>query len=299
MARKEKGMLVSSRHHWFEINDQKWWPQFLREKVQDVLTLLWSSTQPLVVPNAPAALAAQVLTSTLGPNISDYVYVDFASGAGGPTPYIERTVNSSLSSQGKTPVNFVLSDIAPHLSAWTALSHQSPNLSYIPTPVDAANAPPTADLLANVPAAEGKKVLRLFNLAFHHFDDPLASSILRNTIETSDGFAIFELQSRHPSSFVTISLMWPLLMISSWWHFRRSLSHLFFTYVLPAVPVVVVFDGYVSSIRTRTVEEVEGLLRGAVGEERLEREGWRVQSGWVRHSWPTGWMSWIICTKGD
>ena len=299
MARKTKPMLVSRRHHFFEINDQKWWPQFLREKVQDVLTLLWSSTQPVVVPTAPAALAAQVLSSTLGPNISDYVYVDFASGAGGPTPHMERTVNTSLSSQSKPPVNFVLSDIAPHLSAWKALSHESANLSFIPTSVDAANAPPPSDLLRNVPDVEAKKVMRLFNLAFHHFDDDLAAQILRNTIDTSDGFAIFELQSRHPSSFVTISLMWPLLMISSWWHFRRSASHLFFTYVVPAVPFVVVFDGYVSSIRTRTVEEVESLLRQSVGEERLAREGWKVKSGWVKHSWPTGWMSWIICTKGD
>jgi hypothetical protein len=49
-------------------------------------------------------------------------------------------------------------------------------------PVDAANAP--TDLIRH----DGKKLFRLFFLAFHHFDDPLARDILRNTIETADGF---------------------------------------------------------------------------------------------------------------
>ncbi len=60
------------------------------------------------------------------------------------------------------------------------------NLSYISKPVDATNAP--KDLLV---AHEGndKKVFRMFNLAFHHFDDELAKKILKNTLETADGFA--------------------------------------------------------------------------------------------------------------
>jgi len=48
---------------------------------------------------------------------------------------------------------------------------------------------PTADaLLKNMPDMKGKKVMRLFSLAFHHFDDDLAGKVLENTIETSDGF---------------------------------------------------------------------------------------------------------------
>jgi hypothetical protein len=36
----------------------------------------------------------------------------------------------------------------------------------------------------------------LFNLSFHHFDDQSATKLLKNTMETSDGIAIIELQDR-------------------------------------------------------------------------------------------------------
>ena len=59
-------------------------------------------------------------------------------------------------------------------------------MSYVAEGVDAANAP--KDLLRHVAGVEEKKVMRLFSLAFHHFDDDLAAKILENTAETADGF---------------------------------------------------------------------------------------------------------------
>jgi hypothetical protein len=63
---------------------------------------------------------------------------------------------------------------------------KSENLSYVADGVDAANVPD--NLLRNVEGVQGKKVMRLFSLAFHHFDDGLAARILDNTAETGDGF---------------------------------------------------------------------------------------------------------------
>lgn len=80
---------------------------------------------------------------------------------------------------------FVLTDLHPHEAEWAAACKRSKHLSYIADPVDASDAP--ADLIARY-TAPGKKVFRLYNLAFHHFDDGLARAMLRNTIETSDGF---------------------------------------------------------------------------------------------------------------
>lgn len=116
------------------------------------------------------------------------MYVDFASGAGGPTPYIEKQLNQQLAQEGKQEVNFVLSDISPHLPAWTAASKKSSNLHYIRNSVDASAAPMKEKLLEEVTDTEGKGVMRLFSLAFHHFDDELAKKILKNTVDTSDGF---------------------------------------------------------------------------------------------------------------
>lgn len=80
----------------------------------------------------------------------------------------------------------MLTDLKPHPEAWKTLTKTSENLSYVAEGVDAANAP--KDLLRDVEGVQGKKVIRLFSLAFHHFDDKLAERILDNTAETADGF---------------------------------------------------------------------------------------------------------------
>lgn len=120
--------------------------------------------------------------------MSKYVYVDFASGAGGPTPFIEKQLNAQLRNEGKEEVDFVLSDISPHVQAWKQACKKSDNLHYIAESVDASAAAPAKELLKDVPNTEKKGVMRLFSLAFHHFDHDLAASILKNTVETSDGF---------------------------------------------------------------------------------------------------------------
>lgn len=160
----------------------------------------WTLSLPLIQPSSPAKLVASTISRILGARVSDYTYVDFASGAGGPTPYIEQALNkeilirsSSSSNNAIEPVKFVLTDLKPHTEAWKTLSAKSDNLSYVARGVDAANAP--RDLLDGVvtegvdgDGKEKKKVMRLFSLAFHHFDDDLASKILENTAETADGF---------------------------------------------------------------------------------------------------------------
>jgi hypothetical protein len=86
-------------------------------------------------------------------------------------------------------------------------------------------------------------------------------------------------------------------MLTSWYHFYRSPTHLIFTYLIPLIPIVVVFDGIISSLRTRTPEEVRELLRRNVGEDRLRREGWTFRNGSEMHTTPVGWLDWIVCTK--
>ncbi|RVX74669.1 hypothetical protein B0A52_01796 [Exophiala mesophila] len=302
---------LNIRRHFFEVNDQPWFPPYLREKVQDYLTLGWTNRFPIIQSISPAALAAQILTQVLGlSRVAEYVYVDFASGAGGPTPYIERHLNRTLRDHSQSqrndqdPVQFVLTDINPHVSAWEAIVKKSDNVAYVRKSVDATDAPEASELLDCVAGGrigrekkKKKKVMRLFSLAFHHFDDDLAAKVLENTVKTSDGFCIFELQSRHLSSFITITLLWPLAMAITPFYFGNSLGHLFFTYLVPIVPFIWVYDGYISCLRTRTPNEVKALLRNRVSNEELQ--GWTFKSGQSCHTWPIGWFHWIICYKND
>ena len=183
----------------------------------------------------------------------------------------------------------MLTDIHPHLEAWTEAAKKSDHLHYVARSVDAGNAP--RDLLAS--RGEGK-VFRMFNLAFHHFDDELADKILRNSMDTAEGFGIFELQARTVSSLLMVLLIGPLMMVITPFYFWRSPGHLFFTYVVPVIPFVLVADGIVSSLRTRSAEEVMAMVGKGRGVE-----GWRFESGSECHTWPIGEMSWIVGLRQD
>jgi hypothetical protein len=181
------------------------WPNYLREKVQSGLTLAWTFRMPVLQKTSPAQLVASTLRRVLSSSVTDYTYVDFCAGAGGPTPFIEHDLNEQLkldqqkslaassehtvkptasanNDEDNGAVKFVLTDLHPHIPEWTKAAAKSEHLSFVSKPVDAANAP--TGLIKH----DGKKTFRLFFLAFHHFDDPLAREILRNTLETADGF---------------------------------------------------------------------------------------------------------------
>ncbi|KAK3316447.1 hypothetical protein B0H66DRAFT_295354 [Apodospora peruviana] len=300
------------RMHLFEIDDQTWFPAFLRAKVQAALTVAWTTHVPMLQTSSPAQLVARVLSSSLGQTIRDYVFIDFCAGGGGPTPSIEthlnRTLTSSLSDKEEEPVLFVLTDLHPHTESWRAAAALSPNLTYIPESVDAANCPPDLISSYKTPSSSEKpkrKIFRLFNLAFHHFDDPLAKAILRNTVNTSDAFGIFELQQRNFLGFITCCLFGiGIFLCAPYYAFKwRSPATLLFTYLIPVLPFVLVFDGWMSALRTRTPDEVEALLRtctdteGGSGEEIAA--SWEVRSGRETFMWPVGELNWIICAKKE
>ena len=166
------------------------------------------------------------------------------------------------------------------------------------SPVDAANCP--SDLLSRTSVPEkSKRQFRLFSLAFHHFPDIIAVRILRNTLATSDGFAILELQGRDLGNLFIVLCMWPMLLLGSWYWFWGCWGHLFFTYAVPIVPLVIVFDGLVSCLRTRREGEVMKLIREAVRGDEGGLEGWRFETGGELHTWPTGTMQYFIGIKED
>ncbi|KAH7319704.1 hypothetical protein B0I35DRAFT_478030 [Stachybotrys elegans] len=239
---------------------------------------------------APSEYAADRLVQELGADVSSYTYIDFCAGGGGPTPSIEKAVNDQLRARGAPCVDFVLTDLYPNVGAWTRATDGKPHISYEAASVDASDVPKH---LFERAGAGGKKVMRLFNLAFHHFDDPLATKILKNTVETSDGFAIFELQGRDltglfgPMAFGLGGVLLAPFYALLW----RSPIVFFFSSFIPIIPFVLMFDGWISALRTRTPDEVEALLRSCGA----DTSDWEVRSGSVCTHWPVGYMHWIIC----
>lgn len=325
---------------------------------------------PPLQPVSPANHVSRILEAEVGEaRLSEYVFVDFCAGGGGPTPSIERYLNEGVLEDGswggqrwvgggdsdKTvttvttngngtmtkqekssaakpngakasssppptplrkkrsrPVHFVLTDLHPHIPNWARAASQSPNMHYAPHPVDAADAPP--DLLSTIEPplspsrsssssstrnnSSSPKTFRTFHLSFHHFPDPLASRILHNTMTTSSGFAIIELQDRHLSSFLSVCLLGlGVMLFSPMFAWRwRSPGTLFWSWVIPVLPFVLVWDGWMSSVRSRTLDEVQDMMN-TCGVAADEVAKWRVRSGRVTHLPPWAEVHWIIATK--
>lgn len=72
--------------------------------------------------------------------------------------------------------------------------------------------------------------------------------------------------------------------------YRYSPLHLFFTYVVPLFSVVCSFDGFVSTLRCRTPEELRELLR----QPDLDVSEWEFTSGNRMMIWPFLHIYWFM-----
>jgi hypothetical protein len=97
--------------------------------------------------------------------------------------------------------------------------------------------------------------------SFHHFSPEEARAILQNAVEAGQGIGIFEITRRAPS---TIALMFPwAIMLFVFTPLIRPFrwSRLLCTYVVPIIPLVLLFDGVVSCLRTYQPQELREMVK--------------------------------------
>jgi hypothetical protein len=92
--------------------------------------------------------------------------------------------------------------------------------------------------------------LRTLFATFHHFAPATAQAVLKDAFEQRRPICIFEATSRSPAA-IALSLLFPLMV----WVVTPSIRpisgfQIFFTYLVPVLPVLVFWDGLVSHLRT-------------------------------------------------
>lgn len=92
----------------------------------------------------------------------------------------------------------------------------------------------------------------------------------------------------------SIVILSPFITTLLW--FWDSPMHLFFTYLIPLVPLFYAIDGYVSCIRTRTPKETDDLLRRQTD---LDLSGWDFKSGEQLVLPPFGYLYYYIGVKKE
>ncbi|KAL3462756.1 hypothetical protein BJX64DRAFT_258549 [Aspergillus heterothallicus] len=264
------------RIQFHELGDQPWCPSWLHHHEQFSLTQLWNLLVPLWSNGSLATQACTVIQDHLR-NLPQYTIVDICAGAGGPTPIIEQTLNAHAEKQGREAVKFVLTDMFPPVDEWAKIAARQPNVSYVTESVDAR-----AVKRLSGTVSEGKKECRIFNICFHHFDDEDARGILRSAVCEADAFVIFEITARDVPTclYSPLVFFWGFYVSLRW--YWRSPIHLIFTYLIPIAPLALWVDGLISCLRTRTPNEIEGLL----AESGADLTGWKVSSGERSVQWP-------------
>ena len=193
---------------------------------------------------APYRGAAPLLARALR-SAGDTHIIDLCSGGGGPWLDLVRRIPAA---GGPVP-HVLLTDWFPNRAAFARLQEMS-------SAAIAGDADPVS--ATAVPARLAG--FRTLFTALHHFPPAEAHAILADAVRARQGIAVFEVTRRTPFALLGI-LFFPLLVLL-FTPFIRPFrwSRLFWTYLVPLVPLAVWFDGTVSCLRTYTPEELDALV---------------------------------------
>jgi hypothetical protein len=211
------------RYQLFEFLDQPWLPGRLRAAAANYLKAAYKTT------SLPAAWA-EIIVGVLERCGRDRI-VDLGSGCGGPM----ELVMSRMDKLGYHP-GVTLTDLYP-------LKIRSP-IDYWPHSVNAACVP-----------LELAGIRTLF-LSFHHLAPATARAVLRHACEQREPICIFEATARTAPA-IALSFLIPVLVLLVTPSIRPiSAFQIFFTYLIPLVPLLAFWDGLVSQLRTYSVAEL-------------------------------------------
>ena len=224
------------RLHLIEIHEQGWCPGAVRKAETDYLQFTIAATKPY-------AAMVPILASALQRTGTQQV-LDLCSGAAGPWLWLhpvlaERGVNVSV----------CLTDKYPNREAFGGASRPTAQaITYHPEPVDATRVP------GELPG------FRTMFTAFHHFRPEQARAVLADAVRQRQGIAVFEATQRDALALVLTLLVVPLMVLFMTPFIRPfRWSRLLWTYLVPVLPIVTLFDGLVSCLRTYSVQELRDL----------------------------------------
>jgi hypothetical protein len=244
------------RVQFIELHEQPWFPSSLRADVTDALQFgfnllhAYEPVAPLLqsVIDSDGSRMNAGQSSTM-PSSTGQSIVDMCSGGGGPWLDLARQLRCGDADGKSGGLQVWLTDKYPNLEAFQSVSASSDHrISFYPEPVDAMKVPGAL------------KGLRTMFTSFHHFPPEDARAILQNAVDAGESIGIFEATKRAPSTmaliFVGILLMFlhtPRIRPFRW-------SRLLWTYLIPVIPLVLLFDGVVSCLRTYRPQELRGIV---------------------------------------
>ena len=182
--------------------------------------------------------------------------VDLCSGGGGPALAIADEL-AALDPDAR----ITLTDLYPNEEGFAYLAEKSNGvIDHAGTSVDARHVP------ASLPG------MRTMFSALHHFRPDDAQAILQSVVDEGQPFAAFEVVGRHPVVLlgmlivvIPVMLTLPLLRPFRW-------AWLPLTYLVPVIPLFVMWDGIVSCLRVYSPDELRAMVARLEGGDRFDWE---------------------------
>lgn len=233
------------RIHAFEFEDLQWFPKNLRNYATDFLQFgantfdIYKNITPILKRGIESA--------------GNNTIIDIASGGGGGLIKIASRLKKEIPS-----LKIVLSDFYPNLEAFKRTKSHAPDIfEFIETPVDAMNVSPSI------------KGLRTQFLSLHHFKPEQAKAILQNAVDSNQPIAIFEVQERDFISLIPMILSPINVWLSTPFITPFKWDRILYTYLIPILPIFIMWDGIISVLRTYTQEELNQIILELKNHERF------------------------------
>ncbi len=226
------------RIHLFEFEDLAWFPKVVRDAGTSYLRLVAQVTGQ---PRRLLPVLAEALRRSGAKRI-----LDLCSGGGGSLV----GMLDGLAGEG-LDVRIRLTDLHPNRRALEeAVRSSASRIEFEPRSVDARAVPPELTGLRT-----------LFN-GLHHFRPDQAQRILADAARARQPVVVCEVVRRHPLAIcvvlmspLSVALLVPFLRPFDW-------RWLVLTYLVPLIPMMVVWDGVVSCLRAYSQDEPRALVEG-------------------------------------
>lgn len=244
------------RIHALEWEDLQWFPSAWRDYGTDYLQFIATKFDiyKAIIPIIAKGLKAS----------GNSEWVDCASGGGGGLTRIAAETKKQF-----PELRITLTDYYPNTKAFERTVAQDEKVfTYETNSVNAMDVPVHL---------QGK--FRTMFASFHHFRPADAQRILQNAVDTQTPMAIFEPVGRNFSSFfamlfvpLNVLLLTPFIRPFRW-------QVLPFIYVLPLIPLYILWDGIASCLRIYSKGELEQMLTKLKNSESFDWEIGQVKAG--------------------
>ncbi|MCT4562398.1 MAG: hypothetical protein N4A41_13600 [Crocinitomicaceae bacterium] len=228
----------------FEFEDFYWFPSWMRIPMTNLIVVLHK------------LMGTKQVIGNLFLKIQKthpfHEVVDLGSGSGGIMPTVVNEWNEEMENK----VHLTLTDLHPN-HQFIALNEKSnnPYVSYSKESVDATK------------MGQSPKGLKTMINSFHHMPPDVAKQILLSAQEEKTPLLIYEIaENKIPTLvwwlFLPLGLVINFLSALLLTPFSRplSFSQLFFTYIIPIIPLAYAWDGQASMPRMYAYEDLDEML---------------------------------------